>query len=72
MGKILSLDLDGVLNTGLWHSIIDKDLLKDKYGYKFETTAVVNFEKIIAETGAEIVISSSWKCMGLPKLQKIL
>ena len=69
--KVLFLDIDGVLNTALWHRQADKNLEKDQYGYLFDSKSIANLANIIDETGAHIVISSSWKCMGLPKLQKM-
>lgn len=71
MRKILFLDLDGVLNTARWHRQADRHALQDKYGYKFDPSAVANLKKILDETGAVIVISSSWKCMGLATLQRM-
>ena len=67
MRKVLFLDIDGVLNPKWW---IRKPVV-DIYGYDFDAEPVANLEKIIAETGADIVISSSWKCMGLSKLQRM-
>ena len=69
MDKIIFLDIDGVLNTGRWHSQTKKDELQDEYGYKFDPTSVANLAKIIDETGADIVISSSWKFMGLTQME---
>lgn len=67
--KILFLDLDGVLNTARWHEQAKGDQLKDDYGYTFDPTAVANLAQIIERTGADIVISSSWKCMGLSQME---
>ena len=69
--KIIFLDLDGVLNTARWHEQAKVDELKDDYGYTFDPTAVSNLADIIEKTGADIVISSSWKFMGLSKMQKM-
>ena len=69
MSKILFLDFDGVLNTERWHKQVDENSLQDKYGYAFDPGAVENLDKILNETGAEIVVSSSWKFMGLAKMQ---
>ena len=70
MKKVIFLDIDGVLNTALWHSLANRGKMKDKYGYKFDPKAVANLKKILDETGADIVISSSWKMfMGLSGLQ---
>ena len=70
-GKVLFLDIDGVLNTKYWYTQMDKITPKDKYGYAFDPNAVANLKKILDETGADIVISSSWKCMGLSQLEEM-
>ena len=67
MRKIIFLDIDGMLNTKHW----DKNAVIDKYGYAYDPAAISNLKMILDETGAEIVISSSWKCMGLAKLQEM-
>ena len=69
--KVIFLDFDGVLNTERWHSQASRNELKDEYGYRFDPVAVDNLRKIVDETGAAIVISSSWKCMGLTTMQKM-
>lgn len=65
MKKIIFLDIDGVLNPKWW----ERKKPSDKYGVPFDSKTVACLEKIIAEAGANIVISSSWKNMGLPVLQ---
>jgi hypothetical protein len=67
MIKVLFLDIDGVLNPKWWNG----GKPSDKYGVLFEAKAVDNLKKIIEKTGADIVISSSWKCMGLSELRKM-
>ena len=71
MRKVLFLDMDGVLNTGWWYSQMDRNTPKDKYGYAFDPRSVANLKKILEETGAEIVISSSWKSFGLSELEEM-
>lgn len=71
MSKVIFLDIDGVLNTGWWYSQMDRNTPKDKYGYAFDPISVANLKKILDETGAEIVISSSWKSFGLTELEKM-
>ena len=71
MKKVIFLDIDGVLNTKEWHSRMTKDAPKDEYGYAFDPVAVSNLTHIIDETGAAIVISSSWKFHGVTKLRKM-
>ena len=67
--KILFLDIDGVLNTKWWYTQMNRNTPKDKYGYAFDPKAVANLRRIVEDTGADIVISSSWKFMGLDKLR---
>lgn len=67
MRKVIFLDIDGVLNTKYW----DKNATIDRYGYAYDPKAVANLKKILDETDAEIVISSSWKSMGLTNLRKM-
>ena len=69
--KVIFLDIDGVLNTGWWYTQMDKNTPKDKYGYAFDPNSVANLKKIIDETGADIVISSSWKSFGLSELEEM-
>ena len=71
MRKVIFLDIDGVLNTKEFHSKLKEDTPKDEFGYAFDPDAVANLAHIIEETGAEIVISSSWKFYGVPKLRKM-
>lgn len=50
---------------------MDRNTPKDKYGYAFDPKAVANLRRIVEETGAIIVISSSWKCMGLSQMEEM-
>lgn len=67
MRKVLFLDFDGVLNTCWW----ERKIPIDKYGYAFDPNAVANLAKIIVESGADIVVSSTWKFMGLSEMQEM-
>lgn len=71
MRKIIFLDIDGVLNTQDWHSRMTKDTPRDEFGWAFDPVAVENLTHIVKETGASIVISSSWKFLGLAKLREM-
>lgn len=73
MIKVLFLDIDGVLNTDRqqWHCQMNCITPIDEFGYEFDHKAVDNLATILEETGAEIVISSSWKFLGLQTLQKM-
>ena len=70
MNKVIFLDIDGVLNTERHHEYCNKNNLAnaDEYGYLFDPIAVRNLTKILNETGADIVISSSWKYSGISSL----
>ena len=71
MNKVIFLDIDGVLNTKEFHSKMSDDAPKDEFGYAFDSTAVANLAHIIEETGAVIVISSSWKFYGVTRLREM-
>ncbi len=71
MKKVIFLDIDGVLNTQDWHSRMTKDTPKDEFGWVFDPVAVANLAHIIDKTGAVIVISSSWKFLGMTKLKEM-
>ena len=69
--KVIFLDIDGVLNTKDWDCEMSTDCPHDKYGVSFDPAAVDNLAHIISQTGAEIVISSSWKFYGLQRLREM-
>jgi hypothetical protein len=59
--KIIFLDLDGVLNVySQGH---------DEYGSIFHQHLVDNLKRVIDETGAKIVISSTWRFGGLQRMK---
>lgn len=61
--KIIFLDIDGVLNvipTG-----------HDEHGAKFHPHFEENLKYIIEQTGAKIVVSSSWRTCGLKEIQRM-
>ena len=61
--KIIFLDIDGVLNViGQGH---------DEYGQLFHKHFEDNLKRIIDETSAKIVISSSWRKAGLDVMKKM-
>lgn len=73
MSKIIFLDIDGVLNTERWHDrcVEAGTAYADSFGYDFDPEAVEGLRRIVDETGADIVISSSWKFWGLSAMQKL-
>lgn len=64
--KYIFLDFDGPLNTGRGEY---QD--PDRYGHHFDDMAVRNLRRIVRETGAQIVVSSSWRHLGLQKIREI-
>lgn len=63
MYRIIFLDFDGVLN------VANKDY--DRFGQFFHEEFIKNLGKIINETGAKIVISSSWRSAGLEEMRQL-
>lgn len=61
MKKVIFLDIDGVLNVYCESY--------DKYGCTFHTHLEDNLHDLIEATGAEIVISSTWRYSGLRVMQ---
>ena len=61
--KIIFLDFDGVMDTAYYDHILSKEGLpgNDFFGTVFDPNCVRNLAKIIENTGADIVVSSSWK-----------
>jgi len=59
--KVIFLDIDGVLNViGQGH---------DEFGQIFHQHFMDNLKRIVDETGAKIIMSSSWRRAGLAKMQ---
>lgn len=59
--KVIFLDIDGVLNV--------YNNTKDRFGFTFHKPFEDNLRWIIEETGAKIVISSTWKIDGIEYLK---
>lgn len=73
--KIIFLDFDGVLNSWAWQEA-NKDLLKSEgllYRQHLDRDAVARLNRIVAATGAVVVISSTWRRLyKLVELREIL
>lgn len=83
--KVIFLDIDGVLNTesyitAVWDVVerMDKisnsknnimEYLHDQYGSLFDPMAIRFLKHICDQTGAKIVISSTWRHSGLGEMQ---
>ncbi len=73
MKKYIFIDFDGVLNTERHHRFLVSAGKKtsDEFGPCFDPEAVANLEKIVDETGAVIVICSSWKLEGVDRMMAL-
>ena len=73
MSKVIFMDIDGVLNTERQqnHCRAEGIAYVDGFGFAFDPVAVAHLEKIVNATGADIVISSSWKVWGLDAMQRM-
>lgn len=72
MNKVIFLDFDGVLNTEKYQAGLRAEGKKgyDQYGPLFDPEAVGNLGRILdAVPDAVVVISSSWKLEGLPRMK---
>jgi len=70
MKKYIFIDFDGVLNTERHHSALlsSGKMPYDAYGPVFDPEAVSNLQAVVDATGAELVISSSWKLEGIERM----
>jgi HAD domain in Swiss Army Knife RNA repair proteins len=62
--KVIFLDFDGVLN-------IPPYIGRDKFGHIFNDKCVQNLETIIKQTGAKIVVSSTWRMDGIDVMKQL-
>lgn len=60
--KVIFLDFDGVI-------CVDWNTEGDEHGQAFRREYVGNLRAIIEATGANIVVSSSWRTMGINRLK---
>ena len=71
--KIVFLDIDGVLNTEHYQGLLQYQgkSWQDEYGAFFDPNAVKQLKRIIDATGADIVVESSWKYLGLDAMKEL-
>lgn len=72
--KLVFLDFDGVLNSSEFaaHLSRNDEPAQDRMGLDwFDPNAVECMNRIVDATGAKIVVTSSWRYLGLAKLQKL-
>ncbi len=64
--KVIFLDIDGVLNN-------DAIFEKTKWAYTIDRNLVTLLDKLVRETGAKVIISSTWrKIMSVEALKYVL
>lgn len=72
--KLVFLDFDGVLNNSEFaaYQYKNDESAQDSMGLDlFDPKAIEYMNRIIDATGAKIVVTSSWRYLGLAKLQKL-
>lgn len=77
VSKVLFLDIDGVLNgqdnmysrLELWRKNPEQFKTRDEFGDLFDERSVRWLQYIINKTGCKIVISSTWRRLGLNHMQ---
>lgn len=73
MRKVIFLDFDGVLNTEYYQGLLQFQgkQWQDEHGAFFDPKAVRQLKRIIDATGADIVVVSSWKYLGLEAMREL-
>ena len=63
--KVIFLDFDGVMDTAYYGHILGKEgrSANDEFGAVFDPNCVKCLKKIVDKTGAEVVVTSSWKSL---------
>jgi hypothetical protein len=77
--KIIFLDIDGVLNPihymtaigKMWKASFEEIKSHDEFGQFFFYQNCDALKKIVDETGAKIVISSTWRMSGLEEMRRL-
>lgn len=61
--KVIFLDFDGVMDTAHYDNYLNYMELpyKDRFGLLFDPDCVLNLSRIVDTTGAQIVVTSTWK-----------
>ena len=63
MKKVIFLDFDGVMDTEYYDQILISEgkPINDEYGIVFDPNSIRNLKRIVDETYADIVVTSTWK-----------
>ena len=72
--KVIFLDFDGVLNSSRYAARLIKagKQTQDENGHElFDPDTIKRFNRIVDQTGAKVVVSSSWRYLGLTTMIEI-
>ncbi|WP_051207562.1 HAD domain-containing protein [Butyrivibrio sp. AE3006] len=58
MGKVIFLDIDGVLNSNFWNADHQREISDGKY---IDTEKVRLLSKLVKKAEAEIILHSGWR-----------
>lgn len=73
MERFIFLDFDGVLNTGRYQRELQTrgEMGRDAFGPRFDPQAVDALRMLLERSGAQLVITSSWRTEGLAALRDL-
>ncbi|MBO4599681.1 MAG: hypothetical protein J5641_02975 [Bacteroidales bacterium] len=73
MERYIFLDIDGVLNTNRSYKAYSSEgkPWRDDYGPFFDNESVNNLRHIIETTGADVIITSTWKYKGIDAMHTL-
>lgn len=72
--KVIFLDIDGVLvNRHFWFKLQaqNKKPRDEEHTHLFDPVCISNLNELVEKTGAKIVISSTWRYLGIDRLREI-
>lgn len=72
--RIIFLDFDGVLATDSYDDVLlaGGERLRDCFGRRFDPSCVASLRDVIESTGADIVITSSWRLYLNPLAMRLM
>lgn len=73
MERFIFLDFDGVLNTGRYQRELQarREMGRDAFGPRFDPQAIDALRILLERSGAQLVITSSWRTEGLAAMRDL-
>lgn len=73
MERFIFLDFDGVLNTGRYQRELQArgEMGRDAFGPRFDPQAIDALRMLLDRSGAQLVITSSWRTAGLATMRDL-